>query len=144
MKQRLETCSLALRKAHRLRGISRNLALTWPTSGGRSVGIVRWRTKAPEFFTIGNLLCSVSSCVFEPCECAKCYVLESYATSIFRFKMSRTYDLLRIQFDCFCRTLWPLKGPSDKSSLPVSLLDRRDHKILNFPLLIILDENLCI
>jgi hypothetical protein len=26
------------------------LALTSPTSGGRSVGIVRWRTKAPEFF----------------------------------------------------------------------------------------------
>jgi hypothetical protein len=25
------------------------LALTSPTSGGRSVGIVRWRTKAPEF-----------------------------------------------------------------------------------------------
>jgi hypothetical protein len=25
------------------------LALTWPTSGGSSVGIVRWRTKAPEF-----------------------------------------------------------------------------------------------
>jgi hypothetical protein len=26
------------------------LALTSPTSGGHSVGIVRWRTKAPEFF----------------------------------------------------------------------------------------------
>jgi hypothetical protein len=26
------------------------LALTSPTSGGRSVGIVRLRTKAPEFF----------------------------------------------------------------------------------------------
>jgi hypothetical protein len=26
------------------------LALTSPTSGGRSVGIVRWGTKAPEFF----------------------------------------------------------------------------------------------
>jgi hypothetical protein len=26
------------------------LALTSPTSGGRSVGIVHWRTKAPEFF----------------------------------------------------------------------------------------------
>jgi hypothetical protein len=25
------------------------LALISPTSGGRSVGIVRWRTKAPEF-----------------------------------------------------------------------------------------------
>jgi hypothetical protein len=25
------------------------LALTSPTSGGRSVGIVRWRTIAPEF-----------------------------------------------------------------------------------------------
>jgi hypothetical protein len=25
------------------------LSLTSPTSGGRSVGIVRWRTKAPEF-----------------------------------------------------------------------------------------------
>jgi hypothetical protein len=25
------------------------LALTSPTSSGRSVGIVRWRTKAPEF-----------------------------------------------------------------------------------------------
>jgi hypothetical protein len=25
------------------------LVLTSPTSGGRSVGIVRWRTKAPEF-----------------------------------------------------------------------------------------------
>jgi hypothetical protein len=25
------------------------LALTSPTSGGRTVGIVRWRTKAPEF-----------------------------------------------------------------------------------------------
>jgi hypothetical protein len=25
------------------------LALTSPTNGGRSVGIVRWRTKAPEF-----------------------------------------------------------------------------------------------
>jgi hypothetical protein len=28
------------------------LALTSPTSGGRSVGIVHWRTKAPEFFII--------------------------------------------------------------------------------------------
>jgi hypothetical protein len=26
------------------------LALTSPTSGGRSVGIVRWRTEASEFF----------------------------------------------------------------------------------------------
>jgi hypothetical protein len=29
-----------------------NLALTSPTSGGRSVGVVRWRTKVPEFFTV--------------------------------------------------------------------------------------------
>jgi hypothetical protein len=28
------------------------LALTSPTSGGRSVGIVRLRTKAPEFYLI--------------------------------------------------------------------------------------------
>jgi hypothetical protein len=28
------------------------LAITSPTSGGRSVGIVRWRTKATEFFII--------------------------------------------------------------------------------------------
>jgi hypothetical protein len=28
------------------------LALTSPTSGGRSVGIVRWRTKTPEFFVL--------------------------------------------------------------------------------------------
>jgi hypothetical protein len=27
------------------------LALTSPTSGGRSVGIVRWQTKAPQFDT---------------------------------------------------------------------------------------------
>jgi len=30
------------------------LALTWPTGGGRSVGIVRSRTKATEFFLCGN------------------------------------------------------------------------------------------
>jgi hypothetical protein len=29
-----------------------NLALTSPTSGGRSVGKVRWRTKSPEFFFV--------------------------------------------------------------------------------------------
>jgi hypothetical protein len=28
------------------------MALTAPESGGRSVGIVRWRTKAPEFFSL--------------------------------------------------------------------------------------------
>jgi hypothetical protein len=27
------------------------LALTFPTSNGRAVGVVRWRTKAPEFFS---------------------------------------------------------------------------------------------
>jgi hypothetical protein len=30
-------------------------ALTSPTSGGRSVGIVRWRTKAPEFVACRNI-----------------------------------------------------------------------------------------
>jgi hypothetical protein len=30
------------------------LALTSPTSGGRSVGIVRWRTKAPEFLFLSG------------------------------------------------------------------------------------------
>jgi hypothetical protein len=30
------------------------LALTSPTSGGRSVGIVRLRTKATEFFLLSN------------------------------------------------------------------------------------------
>jgi hypothetical protein len=33
---------------------SLKLALTSPTSGGRSVGIVRWRTKAPEFVLFFN------------------------------------------------------------------------------------------
>jgi hypothetical protein len=30
------------------------LALTSPTSGGRSVGIVRWRTETPEFLSNGT------------------------------------------------------------------------------------------
>jgi hypothetical protein len=30
------------------------LALTSPTSGGRSVGTVRWQTKAPEFLVYGS------------------------------------------------------------------------------------------
>jgi hypothetical protein len=34
------------------------LALTLPTSGGRSVGIVRSRTKATEFFMRLNMLCT--------------------------------------------------------------------------------------
>jgi hypothetical protein len=32
--------------------IRKKLALTWPTSGGRSVGVVRSRTKATELFII--------------------------------------------------------------------------------------------
>jgi hypothetical protein len=33
------------------------LALTSPTCGGRSVGIVRWRTKTPEFYTCMRSVC---------------------------------------------------------------------------------------
>jgi hypothetical protein len=38
-------------KSHRPRGIfyPEKLAVTWPTSGGRSVGKVRWHTQATEF-----------------------------------------------------------------------------------------------
>jgi hypothetical protein len=32
-----------------------NLALTWPTSGGRSVGIVRSRTRATEFVSLFSI-----------------------------------------------------------------------------------------
>jgi hypothetical protein len=39
------------------------LALTSPTSGGRSVGIVRWRTKAPEFF-LPFLIVQLSNTLF--------------------------------------------------------------------------------
>jgi len=35
------------------------LALTSPTGGGRSVGIVRLRTKATEFFFFGVTKCSL-------------------------------------------------------------------------------------
>jgi hypothetical protein len=37
------------------------LALTSPTSGGRSVGIDRWRTKVPEFCLIGQLLALIAA-----------------------------------------------------------------------------------
>jgi hypothetical protein len=37
-----------------------NLALTSPTSGGRSVGIVRWRTKAPKLVNFGEEGCGQS------------------------------------------------------------------------------------
>jgi hypothetical protein len=40
------------------------LALTSPTSGGRSVGIVRWRTKVPEFFSsVSSGKCRVSTSI---------------------------------------------------------------------------------
>jgi hypothetical protein len=39
---------------------NRYLALTSPTNGGRSVGIIRWRTKAAEFFIgTGKDLCDI-------------------------------------------------------------------------------------
>jgi hypothetical protein len=37
-------------------------ALTSPTSGGRSVGIVRLRTKAAEFMTMENQTYNVTNC----------------------------------------------------------------------------------
>jgi hypothetical protein len=56
--------------------VAYQMSLTSPTSGGRSVGIVRWRTKAPEFlfkyqvsyFNINNCLYSVNCCHSIPLE----------------------------------------------------------------------------
>ena len=39
------------------------LALTSPTGGGRSVGIVRSRTKATEFFLLFHAVCVLVFCV---------------------------------------------------------------------------------
>jgi hypothetical protein len=36
-------------------------SLTSPTSGGRSVGIVRWRTKPRKFFGCLSIICVVSN-----------------------------------------------------------------------------------
>jgi hypothetical protein len=43
----------------------KRLALTSPTSGGRSVGIVRLRTKATEFIQKGLFRCAYETCVLE-------------------------------------------------------------------------------
>jgi hypothetical protein len=39
------------------------LALTSLTSGGRSVGIVRWRTEATEFIIVANTALYIFSCL---------------------------------------------------------------------------------
>jgi hypothetical protein len=41
-----------LREGHKEKGRMETLALTSPTSGGRSIGIVRSRTQATEFYLV--------------------------------------------------------------------------------------------
>jgi hypothetical protein len=46
--------AVGIRCADHATTLSVKLPLTSPTNGGRSVGTVRWRTEAPEFFFVDN------------------------------------------------------------------------------------------
>jgi hypothetical protein len=65
---RAENTAVGIRHAvHVAPFIRKKLALTSLTSGGRSVGIVRLRTEATEFFyTRENQWASSSSCILVP------------------------------------------------------------------------------
>jgi len=68
------------------------LALTSPTGGGRSVGIVRSRTKATEFYILCAMRCAVIII------CFICYSISIYAAEYILCSTLRNYYLLYLLF----------------------------------------------
>jgi hypothetical protein len=68
------------------------LALTSPTSGGRSVGIIRWRTKAPELLTVWD---------FCMCKCRNAPLHEWFGLFLKKVYFLRPVIFVHIDGYCF-------------------------------------------